>query len=253
MLKSQKNGRDDEKGEFTDDIQITNLLFRHSEQLAQEQVRENTALYLGRKNLSPKELSLIAISISLATGDKDSAAIHYREAKQFKVESTELLDVIKITKLILMSSSMSSFKSCLPIMKENARLNYHRKEVERIVGRLKKDLNLGLVPENLDALSQFSFDLFTEHLREKMELLTPLKLAMKFTYLVAFSTALAIGSDDCTQVYLRLFLESEGKIAEVEDAIATTRFVIGNRAIVSGIEILNDMDGLSNKRDVVLS
>ncbi len=252
MPKSQKNNRDQVKIELTDDMQITNLLFKHSEHLAQEQVRENTALYLGRRNLSPKKLSLIAISASLAIGDKESAAIHFREAKQFKVDRLELLDVIKVTKLILMSSSMSSFKSCLHIMQENSRLSYHRKEVEKIVGRLKKDLNLGLVPENLDALSQFSFDLFTEHLREKMELLTPLKLEMKFTYLMAFSAALAIGSEECAQIYLRLFLESNGKIVEMEDAIATTRFVIGNRAIVSAIEILNNMDSLSNQSDVVL-
>ncbi|MCL4447172.1 MAG: carboxymuconolactone decarboxylase family protein [Thermoplasmatales archaeon] len=230
--------------ELMDETRISNLLFKYNEHLAQEQMREKSALYLGRKNLSPKELSLVAISVSLAMGDRDSAYIHFREARRVKVSRTEILDVIKVTKLILMASSMSSFKTCLPIMQEKSRLSYNRKEVDRIVGRLKKELNLGLVPESLDVLSQFSFELFTEHLREKTELLTPMKLGMKFIYLIAFSVALTLGLGDCTRVYLSLFFEDEGKMVEVEDAIAIARFVIGNRAIVSAIEILKNMDSL---------
>lgn len=247
MPKNRKEDVNLTQVEFTDDIQISNLLFKYSEHLAQEQVRENSALYLGRKNLSPKELSLLAISISLAMGDKDSAFIHFREARQFNVKRTEILDMIKITKLILMSSSMYSLKSCLPIIKENARLDYNRKEVERIVSKLKKDLNFGLIPEDLNALSQFSFELFTEHLREKTELLTPLKLQMKLIYLMAFSVSMTIGNEECAHVYLRMFFENHGKMAELEDAIATTRFVIGNRAIVCGLEILKNMDSLPEK------
>jgi alkylhydroperoxidase/carboxymuconolactone decarboxylase family protein YurZ len=230
--------------EFTDETEISNLLHRYDEQLAQEQIRENSALYLGRRNLTPKELSLIAISVSLAVGNKDSAFIYFKEASQFKVSRTEILDIIKITKLVLMSSSMSSFKPCLPIMQEKSRLSYNRKAVDKIVNKLKNEMNLGLMPESLNTLSQFSFDLFTEHLRERTELLTPMKLDMKFIFLAAFSVALALANEECTRVYLSLFFENEGRLGEVEDAIATTRFVIGNRAILSAIEILKNMESL---------
>ncbi len=236
------------KGIINTDIlgetEISYLLSKYNEHLANEQMRENSVLYLGRKNLSGKELSLIAISVSLATGDKDSAFIHFQEARRSEVSRTEIIDVVKATKMILMSSSMSSFKTCLPIMQEKSRLSYNRKEVERIVNRLKKELNLGLVPESLDTLSQFSFELFTEHLREKTELLTPMKLDMRFIYLIAFSVSLTLGFDECIRVYLSLFFENDGRMAEVEDAIAVARFVIGNKAIVSAIEILKNMDNL---------
>jgi alkylhydroperoxidase/carboxymuconolactone decarboxylase family protein YurZ len=129
-------------------------------------------------------------------------------------------------------------------MQEKSRLSYNRKAVDKIVNKLKNEMNLGLMPESLNTLSQFSFDLFTEHLRERTELLTPMKLDMKFIFLDAFSVALALASEECTRVYLSLFFENEGRLGEVEDAIATTRFVIGNRAIVSAIEILKNMESL---------
>ncbi|MGC8562803.1 MAG: carboxymuconolactone decarboxylase family protein [Thermoplasmata archaeon] len=224
--------------------QISDLLFKYTEDLAQEQTRENSILYLGRKNLSSKELSLIAISVSLALGDKDSAFSHFQDAKKYKVSREEIIDVVKATKMILMSSSMSSFKTCLPVMQEKSKLSYNRKEVEKIVSRLKKELNLGLVPESLDTLSQFSFELFTEHLRERTELLSPMKLDMKFIYLVAFSVALGLGFAECIRIYLSLFFENGGRMGEVEDSIAVTRFVIGNRAIVSAINIFENMESL---------
>ncbi|MEM0134097.1 MAG: carboxymuconolactone decarboxylase family protein [Thermoplasmatales archaeon] len=230
--------------DIIDENQISNLLFKYSEDLAQEQMRENSILYLGRKNLSSKELSLIAISVSLAIGSKDSAFIHFQEARKYKITRTEIIDVVKVTKMILMSSSMSSFKTCLPVMQEKSRLGYNRKEVEKIVNKLKKELNLGLVPESLDTLSQFSFELFTEHLREKTELLTPMKLDMKFLYLIAFSVSMTLGFGECIRVYLSLFFENGGRMGEVEDAIAVTRFVVGNKAILSATEILKNMDNL---------
>ena len=244
VQKEMEKSKDFINNEFTDEAELSNLLLKYSKHLAHEQIRENSALYLGRKNLSPKEFSLIAISVSLAVGDRDSAFIHFQEARQFNVSRTEILDVVKVTKLILMSSTMSSFKTCLPIMQEKSRLSYNRKAVEKIVTKLKKELNFGLVPESLDALSQFSFELFTEHLREKTELLTPMKLDMKFIFLIAFSVGLALGNEECTRIYLSLYFESEGKMTEVEDAIATARFVIGNRAIVSATDILKNMDSL---------
>lgn len=152
-----ERSKDSINDEFTDETELSNLIFKYSEHLAHEQIRENSALYLGRRNLSPKEFSLIAISVSLANGDRDSAFIHFREARQFNVDRTEILDVVKVTKLILMSSSMSSFKTCLSIMQEKSRLSYNRKAVEKIVTKLKKELNFGLIPESLDALSEFSF------------------------------------------------------------------------------------------------
>lgn len=224
--------------------QVLKLLFKYSEDFGQEQTRENSILYQGRKNLSSKELSLIAISVSLALGDRDSASFHFQQAKRFRVSRSEIIDIIKATKMILMSSSMSSFKTCLPIMQEKSRLGYNRKEVEKIVNRLKKELNLGLVPESLDTLSQFSFELFTEHLRERTELLSPIKLDMKFIFLAAFSVSLVLGFGECIKIYLSLFFENNGTLGEVEDAIAVTRFVTGNRAILSAIDILKNMDSL---------
>lgn len=229
---------------FLYEEQVLKLLLKYSEDFAKEQKMENSILYLGRKNLSGKELSLIAISVSLALGDRDSAFIHFQQARKFKVSKSEIVDIIKATKMILMSSSMSSFKTCLPIMQEKSRLLYNRKEVEKIVNRLKKELNLGLVPESLDTLSQFSFELFTEHLRERTELLSPLKLDMKFIYLVAFSVSLILGFGECIKIYLSLFFENDGTLGDVEDAIAVTRFVTGNRAIISAIDILKNMDNL---------
>jgi alkylhydroperoxidase/carboxymuconolactone decarboxylase family protein YurZ len=232
---------------FGGELQAVNLLSKYNENLAKEQFRENTSLYLGRRHLSHKMLSLLAISVSLAMGDKDSVSIHFQLAKKFNVTKPEMLDIIKVTKLILMSSTMYSFKSSLPIIRANTSIDYKKEEIDKIINKVKKDLKSGLMPENFAALSHFSFDLFAEHIKEKSELLVPQKLDMKSIYLIALSVSLTIRYEECIHAYLKLFFEEGGTVEELEDAIATTRFVVGNRAIVYFTDILKEMDSLPDE------
>ncbi len=223
---------------------LIDLLLKYNENLAKEQMREADALYLGRRNLSQKMLSLIALSVSLALGDRDSLSSHFKLAKKYNVERNEIIDIIKISKLVLMSSTMYGCKECLLIIKENARLDYKKEEIDKIIKKVRKDINTGLIPENFIALSEFSFDLLTEHLKEKGELLSPMKLDMRTTYLIAFSVAQSIKYKECMRIYLKQFFGNGGTIGELEDAISTVRYVTGNRVMNSAVEILKDLDSL---------
>ena len=88
--------------------EVVDLLGRINENLAKEQFRENKALYLGRKNVERKLLPLIALAVSAANGQKDSVNLHFSLAKKFGAEPLEILDALKVAKMVLMSSTVSS-------------------------------------------------------------------------------------------------------------------------------------------------
>jgi Carboxymuconolactone decarboxylase family. len=88
--------------------EVIELLFGIDEGSAMEQFQQNKALYLGRTSLPLKTRVLIAISVALANGPRESAMIHYKLAKRFGIEPLEVLDAIRITKMALMSSTLDS-------------------------------------------------------------------------------------------------------------------------------------------------
>jgi len=57
-------------------------LYKLNEAAALEQFNENNILYLGRKNIPKKILAIIAMSVALANGPKESAKIHFKLAKR---------------------------------------------------------------------------------------------------------------------------------------------------------------------------
>ncbi|MEM0155819.1 MAG: carboxymuconolactone decarboxylase family protein [Thermoplasmataceae archaeon] len=218
--------------------EIVGLLGNINEDLAMEQFRENQSLYLGRKSLDPKMLSLIAIAVSAANGQSNSVNIHFSLSKKFGTEPFEILDALKAAKMALMSSTMSTFKSSVPILEEIGHVNTKSEEATKIVNKIKAETGMEKLPENLIALSKFSFDLFTEHLKEKSELLSPFMLGSKSVYLISYAVSVSIQSEECSRTYLKQFLMAGGSIAEVEDALAVSRFITGNRAFITSIEML---------------
>ncbi|MFP3300431.1 MAG: carboxymuconolactone decarboxylase family protein, partial [Thermoplasmatales archaeon] len=93
--------------------QVIDLLFKIDEDAAMEQFNQNNLLYLGRSNLSLKTKVLIAISVALANGPRESAMIHYRLARRFNISPIEILDAIRVTKMALMSSTLDSLEPIL--------------------------------------------------------------------------------------------------------------------------------------------
>ncbi len=219
------------------------FLGRISEDLAVEQFRENQALYLGRKSLEKKLLALTAIAVSAANGQKDSVKLHFNLAMKFGAGPMEILDALKVAKMALMSSTMSTLKAQLPIIEKNVNINGNNVEIKNIISRVKAQTGMQVLPDNLMALSKFSFDLFSEHLKEKSELMSPFKLGSKFLYLIAYAVSVSIHSEECALIYLKQLFKAGGSIQEIEDALAVSRFITGNRAFITSSEILEQLAG----------
>ncbi len=221
--------------------EIVGLLGNINEDLAMEQFRENQSLYLGRKSLDSKILSLIAIAVSAANGQSNSVNIHFNLSRKFGAEPLEILDALKAAKMALMSSTMSTLKSSISIIEASGHVNTRSEEVAKIVTKMKTETGMDMLPENLIALSKFSFSLFTEHLKEKSELLSPFKLSKKSVFLISYAVSVSIQSEECSLTYLKQFLMTGGTVAEIEDALAVSRFITGNKAFITSADILRQL------------
>jgi alkylhydroperoxidase/carboxymuconolactone decarboxylase family protein YurZ len=212
-----------------------------NEEMALEQFTENTRLYLGRTMTPRKLVPLIALAVSLAQGQKESTLIHYRLAKKFDASVEDILDIIKISKMALMASTLSTMTSILPVVSTFDAIELRTKETEKIMANVMKESGESQPPENLSALSKLSFDLFNEHLREKMELLSPLSLERKTVFLIAFSVSVSLRDQYYAPVYLNQYFRNGGSLSYMEDAISIARFVTGNKVVTTGMEMLNDI------------
>jgi alkylhydroperoxidase/carboxymuconolactone decarboxylase family protein YurZ len=221
--------------------EIVGLLGQRNEELAMEQFRENKTLYLGRRHLEGKALPLIAIAVSAANGQKDSVKLHFSLAKKFNVEPLEVLDALKAAKMALMASTMSSLQETLKLIEENGHAVNQSEQVDKIIKKIQSESGMEKLPEGILALSKFSFDLFMEHLKEKSELLSPYKISTKLIYLIAYAVSVSIHSDECVTIYLGQSLKAGAKIGEIEDALAISRFITGNKAYITSVEILQEM------------
>jgi alkylhydroperoxidase/carboxymuconolactone decarboxylase family protein YurZ len=163
-----------------------------NEEMALEQFTENTKLYLGRTMTPRKLVPLIALAVSLAQGQEESTLINYRLAKKFDASIEDILDIIKISKMVLMTSTLSTMTSILPVVSTFDAIELKARETEKIMANVMRESGDSQPPENLSSLSKLSFDLFGEHLREKMELLSPLSLERKTVILVAFSVSVSL-------------------------------------------------------------
>ncbi|MEM0123840.1 MAG: hypothetical protein QXI38_04995 [Conexivisphaerales archaeon] len=220
---------------------VIGLLEILNEKSAEEQFRENTSLYLGRTATPRKVLALMAMSVSLANMQKDSAMLHYKLSKRFGAINEEILDAIKISKMASMSSTLSPLQSMLPLISLYTKTSPDRKEVEQVLKNVADNAGLSKPPENIITLSKISFELLNEHLKEKAILLTSQKLERKYVYMIALSVSISLRDVDCANTYLEQFFKSGGTLPELEDAIAVTRFVSGNKVLTGGIDILTDM------------
>lgn len=213
--------------------EVIKLLNKFDEKAAIEQFDENMNLYLGSENIPKKILALIAMSVAAANGPKESVMIHYKLAKKFGADNLEIIDALRITKLSLMSSTISTVENFID---ENSELD---KESSNIIELIKKEN--GIVPDRIINLAMYSKNLLKEHLREKAELLSTRKLEKKYAFLIAFSVSASIHDKECERVYLNQYIRNDGNLDEIEDAIKIVRFITGNRAFVNAIEILRLM------------
>jgi len=220
--------------------QVIDLLFKIDEDAAMEQFNQNNLLYLGRSHLSLKTRVLIAISVALANGPKESAMIHYRLARRFNISPLEILDAIRVTKMALMSSTLDSLE---PILETFGRDEDSGgvQEAKSLLLSLKKET--GIVPERVEDASIFSLALAKEHLREKKEMLKPRSLNMKDVFAIAFAVSASIRDRECEMIYLDQLRKNGGTKEEVEDILTTVRFIVGNRAFVNSLDILKDIAG----------
>jgi alkylhydroperoxidase/carboxymuconolactone decarboxylase family protein YurZ len=113
--------------------------------------------------------------------------------------------------------------------------------VDKIIKKIKVETGMEKLPEGMLALSKFSFDLFMEHLKEKSELLSPYMIDPKLIYLIAYAVSVSIHSDECATTYLRQSMKSGAKIEEIEDALSISRFITGNKAYITSVEVLQEM------------
>ena len=217
---------------------VIKLLGKHNIDLAKEQFRENQVLYLGRKNLPKKVLSLTALAVSLANGQASSAMIHFKLAKNSGSGMLEVLDSIKAAKMVMMASTMSTMTSIKPIMEKFSGTTEKKDEVRRVMENIRNESGMDSLPENLESLASVSFDLIGEHIQEKSELLSPFAVDRKYMFLMAFAVSVSIRYDECAKTYLTQFFMNGGKTSEAEDAIAVARFITGNRVMTSAVEIL---------------
>lgn len=219
--------------------EVIELLFGIDEDSAMEQFQQNNALYLGRSSLPLKTRILIAISVALANGPRESAMIHFKLAKRFGVDPLEILDAIRITKMALMSSTLDSVYEMVDAYGELPKEQVESAEVVSILDDLQK--KSGMIPDRVKASSKFSIKLMKEHLREKKVMLTPLKLQNKDVYAIALGVSASIRDRECQRVYLKQFIRNGGNREEAEDVLTTVRFLSGNRAFVNGIKILDEL------------
>ncbi|PYB69060.1 hypothetical protein DMB44_00425 [Thermoplasma sp. Kam2015] len=215
--------------------QVIELLFKLDKESAIEQFTQNQALYLGRKALPLKTRILIAISVALANGPKESVMIHYKLAKRYGVESLEIVDAMRATKMALMSSTLDSTDILIDQFN-----NEERSSDDEGVSLLLKSVKAeaGIVPDRVITASRFSSALVREHLREKKAMLKPVKLSAKEIYAIAFAVSASIRDRECEKVYLDQFVKNGGNKAEAEDILTITRFLSGNRAFVNGLNVL---------------
>jgi alkylhydroperoxidase/carboxymuconolactone decarboxylase family protein YurZ len=214
-------------------------LYKLNEGAAIEQYNENNILYLGRKNIPKKILALIATSVALANGPKESAKLHFKLAKRYGASNDEIVDAMRATKMALMSSTLDAASSIIDMGKEE--LLNRDTDSEIILIKLKEET--GIVPERISLTATVSTSLLKEHLREKGELLSPKALDKKYVFAIAFAVSVSIHDRECQKVYLDQFIKNGGNAAELEDIIAVTRFLTGNRAFVNGLDILRSMNG----------
>ncbi|MGC8562801.1 MAG: carboxymuconolactone decarboxylase family protein [Thermoplasmata archaeon] len=219
--------------------EVIELLFGIDEDSAMEQFQQNNALYLGRSSLPLKTRILIAISVALANGPRESAMIHFKLAKRFGVDPLEILDAIRITKMALMSSTLDSVYEMIDAYGELPKEQVESSEVVSILDDLQK--KSGMIPDRVKASSKFSINFMKEHLREKKVMLTPLKLQNKDVYAIALGVSASIRDRECQRVYLKQFIRNGGNREEAEDVLTTVRFLSGNRAFVNGIKILDEL------------
>ncbi|PMP89576.1 MAG: hypothetical protein C0171_06895, partial [Caldisphaera sp.] len=162
---------------------VIDLLSNIDQKTAIEQFDENVNLYLGRSVLPKKISSLIAMSVALANGPKESAIIHFNLSKKFGADNIEILDAIKATKMAIMSSLLDS----LDIITNNqllAKKIQGSEESYELIDELKK--NVGTIPERIIKLAKLSPELAKEHLRERSELLiNSSRLDKKYMFAIA--------------------------------------------------------------------
>ena len=221
--------------------EVIELVGNFSTEMAKEQFRENLTLYLGRKNVPNKTLALIAMAVSLANGQEKSSMIHFKLARKFGADPLDILDSIKAARMALMASTLSSMSAIYSVIEKNFPQPVSP-EVEKILDKVKKESGMGFLPDNLDAISRISFDILNEHLKEKIELLSPYNLEQKFMFLISFAVSISIRYEECAVVYLNQFFRFGGTVPEMEDAISIARFITGNRALTSAINILREME-----------
>jgi alkylhydroperoxidase/carboxymuconolactone decarboxylase family protein YurZ len=224
--------------------EVIKLLAKYNENAAVEQFNENMTLYLGRRNIPTKISALIAMAVALANGPKDSVIIHYKLARNFGADVNEILDTMRIAKMALMSSTLTTVSYTFPEILKTKGENLNPVEKGEAANILKKlELEAGSVPERLKILSQYSVELLKEHLREKFELIqSPLKLEKRYVFLIAYAVSASIHDYECEKVYLTQYFKIGGAVPELLDTIAIIRFISGNRAFVNGLEILRKMD-----------
>ncbi len=218
---------------------VIDLLFGIDEGSAMEQFLQNQKLYLGRKGIALKDRILIAISVALANGPKESALIHFKLAKRFGIDPLEILDAMRVTKMVLMSSTLDSVDGLINVFGELSKGPTENGVVTSILDEVRQ--KNGMVPDRVEATSRFSIDLTKEHLREKKIMLSPLKIQNKEVFAIAFGVSASIRDRECQKVYLKQFQRSGGTREEAEDILTTVRFLSGNRAFVNGMEILNSL------------
>lgn len=229
--------------------QVIEMLFGIDENSAMEQFLQNKTLYLGRTSLALNTRVLIAISVALANGPKESALIHFKLAKKFGIEPLEILDAMRVTKMVLMSSTLDSVDGMINTFGELSREQVESAEVVSILNDVQE--KNGMVPDRVMAASRFSTGLLKEHLREKKVMLTPLRIKNKDIYAIALGVSSSLRDRECQKVYLNQFLKNGGSREEAEDVLSTVRFLSGNRAFVNGIEILKNLRGLGNSGENV--
>ncbi len=218
--------------------EVIKLLGHHNVELAKEQFRENNEMYLGRKYVQKKTLALMAMSVSLSNGQENSAMIHFKLSQNFGAEMLEILDSIKIAKMVVMASTMSVMTAILPVVQNKSAMSSNDIEIKKIMGKIQSESHMKSLPDDIVSLSSVSFSLLEEHLKEKAELLSPFAISQKDVFLIAFADAVSIRYPECAKVYLEQFFMKGGTDNEMEDALFLTRFITGNRTLTSATGIL---------------
>lgn len=219
--------------------EVIDLLFRYNVSAAMEQFNENQYLYLGRLHIPKKISTLVAMSVALANGPKESAKIHYKLARKFGAIEEEILDAFRATKIALMASTMDSTEVIVKNLDGNWLKRRNSEDPTDMFERVRKEAKE--LPVKLVYASKFSMDLAREHLREKNVLLTPLKLEKRNMFAIAYAVAVSVHDKECQNVYLDQFINNGGSLDEIEDIISVVRFISGNRAFVNGLDILREM------------